>query len=44
MDLNYVNTGNYSCIHCGAPINKLYKKYSATVLKLTECVRISIYS
>ncbi|XP_049952523.1 protein ARV1 isoform X1 [Schistocerca serialis cubense] len=27
----------YECIHCGNQIQDLFKKYSATVLKLTEC-------
>ncbi|XP_030752604.1 protein ARV1 [Sitophilus oryzae] len=27
----------YFCINCGERISSLYKKYSATVLKLTEC-------
>ncbi|XP_018580025.1 protein ARV1 [Anoplophora glabripennis] len=30
-------SGNYTCINCGGPVKDLYKKYSATVLKLTEC-------
>ncbi|XP_044258732.1 protein ARV1 [Tribolium madens] len=27
----------YICVNCGTPIKSLYKKYSATVLKLREC-------
>ncbi|KAJ8943696.1 hypothetical protein NQ314_009669 [Rhamnusium bicolor] len=27
----------YICINCGRPVKNLYKKYSDTVLKLTEC-------
>ncbi|CAH0553945.1 unnamed protein product [Brassicogethes aeneus] len=27
----------YYCINCGNAVNNLYKKYSETVLKLTEC-------
>ncbi|KAJ8920496.1 hypothetical protein NQ315_005365 [Exocentrus adspersus] len=30
-------TENYFCINCGSPVTYLYKKYSETVLKLTEC-------
>lgn len=33
-------TDNYICINCGRPVKDLYKKYSATVLKLTECVKL----
>nr|CAI5855488.1 unnamed protein product [Callosobruchus analis] len=33
--MNYPN--KYICINCGSPITNLFKKYSETVLKLTDC-------
>ncbi|KAG5873370.1 hypothetical protein JTB14_022973 [Gonioctena quinquepunctata] len=32
------NHEKYICINCGKVVKSLYKKYSSTVLKLTECV------
>lgn len=31
---------NYICINCGHPIDELYTKYSASVMKIANCVRI----
>ncbi|CAG9818265.1 unnamed protein product [Phaedon cochleariae] len=28
---------SYTCINCGTPVKSLFKKYSETVLKLTQC-------
>lgn len=31
---------NCYCTNCGEKVEGLFKKYSETVLKLTECVRL----
>lgn len=28
----------YICVNCGYEVNELYKKYSASVLKIINCV------
>lgn len=28
----------FVCIHCGHPVDSLYKQYSSSVLKIIECV------
>ena len=31
----------YKCVNCGEGVNELYKQYSPSVLKLTQCVRVT---